>query len=278
MVKIFMCTHKSVELCPPLCVPVQGGASLSPPIENAISDNGKKGSISHKNPQYCELTVQYYAWKNEDLDYYGFCHYRRFFCFDRSITSPYLVFDKIPQKKMKLLGSEEEIKKIVKEYDVIVPRGEDVGVSAYEKYASSPHHFKEDIDLFVSLINEMYPHLTPYAKEYLQGRVQYFCNMFIMKREIFFEYSEILFSLLEELDKRKAPHGYFQGDRTNGYLGERLLGIYLLYLKDKGKKIGELSRIDTMCPLKKRIANKLFPPQSRRRLFIKAIGKRGIKK
>ena len=38
-------------------------------------------NISELNPMYCELTAQYWAWKNLDADYYGFCHYRRYFNF-----------------------------------------------------------------------------------------------------------------------------------------------------------------------------------------------------
>lgn len=33
-------------------------------------------NISAKNPTYCELTAQYWAWKNLEADYYGLCHFR----------------------------------------------------------------------------------------------------------------------------------------------------------------------------------------------------------
>ena len=36
-------------------------------------------NISNKNKTYCELTAQYWAWKNMEADYYGFFHYRRYF-------------------------------------------------------------------------------------------------------------------------------------------------------------------------------------------------------
>ena len=42
-------------------------------------------NISDKNPMYCELTAQYWAWKNLDADYYGFCHYRRYFNFSDTV-------------------------------------------------------------------------------------------------------------------------------------------------------------------------------------------------
>lgn len=271
-VKIFMCAHKSVSFLPPLCVAVQGGAKINPPIENTIPDCVGEG-ISEKNPSYCELTVQYYAWKNEEADYYGFCHYRRFFCFDKSIKKPYITLGKIKEKHKRLLGNGDEIKELVKSYDVISPIGEDVGCTVYEKYVNSSVSFKEDIDLFVRILKEKYPYLSPYADEYLNGREQYFCNMFIMKKELFFEYSETLFSVLEEFDRHKKVYGDFQKDRTDGYLGERFFGIYLEYLEACGKKIYYVPRIDTDCNLKKRIINKILPPNSKIRLLVKRIKK-----
>lgn len=273
-VKIFMCTHKGVSYLPPLCVAVQGGAKLNPAIENTVSDCGEGENISEKNPQYCELTVQYYAWKNEELDYYGFCHYRRFFCFGKGVKKPYITLGKIKEKHKKLLGDETEILKLIKKHDIISPKGEDVGCTVYEKYVNSPVSFKEDIDLFVKILNEKYPFLTPYAWKYLNGRTQYFCNMFIMKRELFFEYSQALFSILEEFDKGKRIYSDFQKDRVDGYLGERFFGIYLTYLLDKGKSVCFVPRIDTECTLKKRITNKILPPGSKIRLLVKRI-KRG---
>ena len=40
--------------------------------------------------EYCELLTQYWAWKYGDADVYGFCHYRRSFCFNsRSKSNDY---------------------------------------------------------------------------------------------------------------------------------------------------------------------------------------------
>ena len=271
-VKIFMCIGKETDLVPPLCVPVQGGAKINSPISGIIEDDGKNGSISEKNPYYCELTVQYYAWKNEDADYYGLCHYRRFFCFDKSIKKPYLAFKgTLPEKKKHLLGDEDEIRRLCGEYDVIVPRAENVGKTVYQKYVTSKHCFKEDLDLFLEILKEKYPFLSEYADAYMSQSKQYFCNMFIMKRELFFEYSELLFSLLEELDLKKTLHGSFQDDRTDGYLGERFLGIYIYYLLSKGKRICEISRIDINCGAKRTLLYKLFPPETKRRFLLKKI-------
>ena len=271
-VKIFMCAHKPFDYLPPCSVAVAGGAKSKPVPDGAIPDYGEGGSISEKNDEYCELTVQYYAWKNEDEDYYGFCHYRRFFSFFEGTKKPYLVFRRLTEKaKRKLIPEKSDILTKLDGYDIIIPKGEDVGMSVYDKYVSSPDMFKEDVDLFISLVKEKFPHLTNYTDEYMKGRKQCFCNMFIMKRELFFEYSEALFSLLSDFDAKKTLHGDFQKDRTDGYLAERFLGIYLLYLKDRGARIYECLRVDTDVPFLKRLIFKFLPPETKIRFFFKRI-------
>ena len=39
-------------------------------------------NISKLNKHFCELTTQYWAWKNVDCEYYGFCHYNKYFAFN----------------------------------------------------------------------------------------------------------------------------------------------------------------------------------------------------
>ena len=73
-----MCCHKQPEYVPKMCTPILCGSALTDSIPDILSDIGSSGSISEKNREYCELTAHYYAWKNVDADYYGFCHYRRF--------------------------------------------------------------------------------------------------------------------------------------------------------------------------------------------------------
>lgn len=270
-IKIFMCTHKSFAFLPPLTVAVQGGAALTPPIEGAVSDAGAHGSISEKNPAYCELTVQYYAWKNETADAYGFCHYRRFFgkAFQKA---PYRAIGKItPRRAKRLLLSAEELTARMKEHDVLVPRAEDMGCSVREQYDASAHCFGEDLSRFSALLTQRYPHLAKAAEAYLSQSKQYFCNMFVMRREIFFDYCEHLFPLLEEFDLQKTVRGDFQSDRTDGYLAERFLGIYLLYLKQNGARICECTRIDAESSVCKRLLYALAPPESKRRRILKNI-------
>lgn len=276
VVKIFMCCHKGFDVVPPLCIPVQGGAALNPPLPGAIPDLGAGGGISEKNPQYCELTVQYYAWKNEQADYYGFCHYRRFFCFDRSVKKAYLALGSLSKDKSRYLGNADETAKLIEGYGVTVPRAENMGVSAWEYYCASDNHFKEDISLFTEILGERLPELSDAAREYLSGTRQYFCNMFIMRKELFYDYCGKLFPLLEEFDRRKTLHGSFQADRTDGYLGERFLGIYLAWLSGR-EKVLELPRIDTGCGFKKRLGCILLPPESKARFAVRSLVKRSRK-
>ena len=77
-IKILVAAHKqywmpedSVYL--PLHVGAEGKADLGYTKDN-MGDN-----ISAKNPNFCELTGLYWAWKNLEADYVGLVHYRRYF-------------------------------------------------------------------------------------------------------------------------------------------------------------------------------------------------------
>lgn len=269
-IKIFMCTHKEFDILPAFTVAVQGGAALNPAIDGAISDVGELGSISEKNPDYCELTVQYYAWKNVVADYYGFCHYRRFLSFDENIHKPYLVFgNRISEKSLAIINDEEHVRRMIESCDVVMPKAEYMGRDVSHQYATSPSCTKEDFKVFNQLLAKSYPELKGCAEAYVSGGKQHFCNMFVMKKEIFFDYCEKLFYLLSEFDKLKDPSCAVRGDRVDGFLAERFLGIYVLYLCSQGKKIREVARIDVKCSLKKRILYRLLPPESKIRIFVK---------
>ena len=72
-IKIFVSAHKQATFPEgDSIIPVQvGAANAATRFTNTLHDDEGE-NISMKNPRYCELTTQYWAWKNEDADYYGF--------------------------------------------------------------------------------------------------------------------------------------------------------------------------------------------------------------
>ena len=78
-IKILVATHKAYwmpedDVYLPLHVGREGKRDLG-----FVGDN-TGDNISLKNPNFCELTGLYWAWKNLQCDYIGLCHYRRYFC------------------------------------------------------------------------------------------------------------------------------------------------------------------------------------------------------
>ena len=61
-------------------VPVRCGAVFDNK-SSTIAGDDTGDNISEKRMSFCELTVQYWAWKNVDAEYYGLCHYRRYLAF-----------------------------------------------------------------------------------------------------------------------------------------------------------------------------------------------------
>lgn len=71
-IKILIACHKDTALLDSkILTPIHvGAAKADRRFEQMLSDD-TGDQISAKNPMYCELTAQYWAWKNLEADYYG---------------------------------------------------------------------------------------------------------------------------------------------------------------------------------------------------------------
>jgi len=295
-IKIYVSCHNDTYVAlHPMLIPVQVGAVLSDArFDMQHDDIGE--NISAKNRRYCELTAQYWAWKNQNADYYGFFHYRRYLSFNekelvtyadaqKDVLQPYEIYRFPDQETLHTLGFDaDQLERIIDQYDIIAPLPEEMYVSVYNHYKHSDFHDITDLELVLNIIEERYPAFAATAREYMKTTNQYFCNIFIMKRQLFHNYCAWLFDILEEYDRR-ADEVLQKGEacRVNGYLGERLFGIYYTWLKQQTNiRWAEAQRVhfeafpgETDNFTKMRKINTLLKPGTRRRAWIKKLSSLG---
>ncbi len=112
---------------------VNCGATLFPDVHRrgVVGDNTGV-NISEKGKSLNELTVQYWAWKNYDLDYYGLCHYRRYLSFSEQLFPVELNGDighvlsetlDYQQVKKYCLNSRFKMSRVIEQYDMIYSAG-----------------------------------------------------------------------------------------------------------------------------------------------------------
>ena len=200
-------------------------------------DTGK--NISERNPGWNEMTVIYWAFRNYERlgspEYIGFEQYRRHFIFDRWRNVPGRViafpYDEIsPDYEKALRQDRENVEKYLSKYDLLYPVYP-MRCSVYEQYrreAANGHHI-EDLDLVVKIISGLFPAYKAYAEKYLSGRMNYFCNMFVMRKDLFFEYCSFVFPVLFEFEKRRDDFDRSFAERRF-FVSERLTGIFICRL------------------------------------------------
>lgn len=248
--KILVSCHKPAKLIlNDYFVPIQLGAVEAKARFGGMIRDDKGDNISDLNSMYCEMTAQYYAWKNMNLDYYGFCHYRRYFSFAKkkyiedgygNILEPY-PDDSLAQK---YAMDEEAIKSLVRENDIVISKRKDLHKMAEpvnnvrEHYKKAPHLHVKDFDMMIGIIDEKYPEYSEVAHEFAKDHVMCFCNMYILKKELFLKYAEFVFGVLDEFCKRTDMSHYdTEALRTPGHLAERLFNIFLLRIEKEKPEI-----------------------------------------
>ena len=187
-IKIIIASHKKYQKpVENIYLPVQVGAEGKEKIEGYTQDNTGE-NISTKNPNYCELTGLYWAWKNLNAKYIGLVHYRRYFTECKKIP-------KKENEKFKIVLTEKQIKEKLKNVDIILPKKRKYYIeNLYSHYEHTM--YIEPLAETQKIIKEKYPeYLNEFNKLHKRTSAHMF-NMFIMKKEILNEYCKWLFDIL----------------------------------------------------------------------------------
>lgn len=273
-IKLFVCCHQPIPVPEhPLLAPIQVGATLANYHFPSFLHDDTGDNVSAKNRSYCELTAQYWAWKNVEADYYGFFHYRRYLYPDIKAKLPYRIEREPSLHLLDKLGY-EGFERLIRQYDLIVPKGENMCVPVREHYVNAPFHHGKDLELGEQIVRDRHPEMSEALETYLSGSLCYFGNIYIMRSEVFRDYCTWLFPILEEFDRRADISAYSaQEYRVDGYLAERLLGVYVTFRSGELKTL-ELPRAHFYNKpeyIWRKLLNGVLPPGSRRRSLIKQI-------
>lgn len=307
-IQIFVACHKpTYVLDNRLLVPIQVGTTSTEARYERMEYDNNGDNISAKNSQYCELTAQYWAWKNTENDYYGFFHYRRYMSFaniypvcangdlkGRKKGFPYIEIDDIRDDLTKFKLDADYMEKQIGQYDLITILREKIDTTAYKQFCQ--YHKAADLEWVLDILKRFYPQYNAAAQKYMNSKEVYYMNMYIMKKELFFRYMEWLFTILTEFEREIKKQRKEIEPRLMGFLAERLFGIFYTYQRENGAKCAELSylrfynteidrdmgstgsvRFFKLKPSKiiikidMRKLNRMFPPGSRRRIFLRRI-------
>ena len=214
-IRLVIASHKPYWMpSDPIYYPLHVGSALYPGFGFPGDNTGD--NISAKNPNYCELTGLYWAWKNLDADYIGLVHYRRHFSNGNLFRS----------KKDQVISS-SELEPLLQQSQIILPKPRHYWIETnYSQYAHAHHAI--DLDTTRAILSEKYPDYLPTYDSVMRRTYGHRFNMFIMRRDYLDAYCLWLFDILFALESRLDITNYSTNDaRVFGFVGERLLDVWL---------------------------------------------------
>jgi hypothetical protein len=216
-IKILIAAHKKYWMpSDPVYLPLHVGAEGKMDLGYTKDNTGD--NISIKNPNFCELTGLYWAWKNLEADYIGLVHYRRYFTRKE-------VHD-IEKKREQILTG-EEWEKILTAHPVVVADKRKYYIESNRSHYNHAHH-PEGLDLAEQIIREKCPEYLPAFDMVMKRTWAHMFNMFVMRREYFDAYMKWMFDILFELEKRVDITGWDKYEsRIYGFVSELLLDVWL---------------------------------------------------
>ena len=193
--------------------PIHVGRAISKwksEMEDMIGDD-TGNNISHKNPYYCELTAQNWAWKNLDCEYVGLCHYRRYF--ETNITV---------ENVDGILGAHADVL-------LAKPLVERQCMGNRLVFTTC----REDVEIFMRCLKHISPEMWDSCLSFLNGNICYPYNMFVMRKSEFDKFASWQFAVLGEMEKYVRLSGYTRMKRIYGYMSEMMLPMWCKYHNKK---------------------------------------------
>ena len=205
-------------------------------FEKILGDN-TSDNISNKNKEYCELTAIYWAWKNyEEIgnpDYIGIMSSKRLLNINNNN-----IFE-IPGMNNETINSigyfNNNIEMLLKKYDIFLPEIYNVHPESIDSHIMNSYsfykrnHISEDLDNIINIINSEHKEYELDMNNYLNDTKSMFFHFFVMKKEIFFQYCEWLFSILFKYETMRGDRREIEEyqNRDIKYLSKILLNIFI---------------------------------------------------
>jgi hypothetical protein len=159
---------------------------------------------SPRSKNYCELMASHNLWKNSSAKIKGIYHYRRILTdisfepnIDAILHFPFVYYPNIDIQRKRFVSD-------------------------------------EDWNAALAVIREIYPQCLKPLQQIFSGRTLYCFNILVAKSNVFDNYCEWLFSILEAVESIRGSETVRQ-DRYLGYIGECLTNFYFQYNKNKFK-------------------------------------------
>lgn len=196
---------------------IQAGAALTDKRVCALNDyDNLEDNISERNERYSEMTAMYWIGKNISSEYVGITHYRRRFLVSDVMLSDFL--DDNPEiLSTYMCPTEGNIR--------------DNYINSYYGY---------DWQLFMDIVDEFIPEDRELIDEQFSLEVLHPCNMGIFRADVYKEYCEWIFPLLDAFYKRSIRKTDRYQRRDVGFIGERLTSIFIEKKKRQGANIIEI--------------------------------------
>lgn len=202
-------------------VPIQAGAALTDIRVCELNDlDDCPDNVSDRNKRYSEATAMYWIGRHIDSDYVGIVHYRR-----------------------RLDLSDEQYDKYMDDgVDIITTDLIDLGQSIENDYREVL--YSADWDLFMDILKERDPEEFEFCKNCLASNLIHACNINVFRSELYREFSDWAFPILDEFWKRSPEKTDTYQHRDVGFIAERLSHLFVMKMIRDGKKVVEAPLMD----------------------------------